>query len=390
MNKLLSLVVALSFILMPWKQSYALDLVGENGKKFAGAVKEVFLKGSIDGQSLFLVYGMGDMSKDLRHQMERTGTMFKRDVIELGKLFNNSDHHQDYVEALRDGAKVTTAAAGWVPDGMKNAVKWPWRSLKKIPGSYKMDIEKARDAYYNSENSIAGVVRYSGWAVWANVKGAYYLIVEAPMGAVGGLLQTTAGVIGTTLAVPTVFVLQTLSIALKATFTALKVVFNGVVMTGQVIYSAISSTTATLATVTVAGSVLLYKGGKWLFVDSFQLLTKPVRAKLKTEIDVLAQSDYAARLQEALKGIQWRIAGVELKSKIGKYKSSFEFRKDGKKLYTITTDIKSKLVVLEAATSQKFFRMLRKLPEFKDQKKREVKAALKAELEKILLQLSEA
>ena len=62
-----------------------------------------------------------------------------------------------------------------------NIFSKPWDSLKKIPESYREDFDLAAEAYHKSDSRVAGAVKYSGIAVWANIKGAYYLVIEAPV-----------------------------------------------------------------------------------------------------------------------------------------------------------------------------------------------------------------
>ena len=100
-------------------------------------------------------------------------------------------------------------------------IKAPGRSIKKFPGAYSRGYERAQNAYYGSGNAVTGVFKWSGHMFWANIEGAYYLFIEAPVKTVGYTGATAVGAVAPIVATPSAAAVSLTSFALvPVTFTA--------------------------------------------------------------------------------------------------------------------------------------------------------------------------
>jgi hypothetical protein len=96
------------------------------------------------------------------------------------------------------------------------------------------------------------------------------------------------------------------------------------------------------------------------------------------------QQEFAEKVKTFLSNLEWRQSGAVLKTEIEKYTSKFTFVLNGKKVLEFKTSIKEKKVIVEAGAYRKFVKGLRKLPEFDDLSKKEVRVALEKELKEVL------
>jgi hypothetical protein len=369
---------------------------GKKSKTIGATVKEVFLKGSIDGKSLFMVYGFGDFLKDVKENADIMQNPIEIDDLkDLGAIVNAKDHDDDYVAAVKEGIEFTPEAYDFMKDGMQNAVKWPWKSIKKIPGSYKVSFDNARDAYHHSDSSISGVFKYAGHAIWANVKGVYYLVVEAPVAIAGGLGQMALGALGTTLALPGAIAIQTLrigfktlGITIKAGWTITKNAARVIVAFATGAYSLATSTIATSAALITAGVIGVYKGGRFLIVELPKSLVRPIKVKKLTEVGLDDQEEFSKKVLEALKdsNIGNRILNATNSVKEYSSKIIIDLKVGANKIKAIVLklSIKNKLVLIKAEATRKYMNALKKLDENKDVKKSQIKAQIRTELQTLV------
>jgi hypothetical protein len=344
----LFILIALVLNLSAWAQTPS--------KTTLETVKEVFLKGSIDGDKMFMVLGTADGFSISKKMM--------KDAIDMDDL-------AEYAEEAQDIQKAVIS--------FKNVIKKPWKSLKKIPQAYQVDFEKAQDAYYGADSQISGVLKYSGWAVWAHVEGAYYLVIEAP-------IVMAAHAIGSS--VYTAWEITTFG--LKVTWDVIKPAFALVASTAVMTYSAISSGIATTATLLAAGGVAAYKGGKWLIVEMPSKLFKPVSAVASTTYNYDEQKVLADKLLKFLTN-HGDIFGdkILVDSEVSKYKSNFSisFEKDGMNAFELKTIIKNKKIDLKLEVKKAYFKKMRR--ENSELSRAEVKQKLIQEMNEILNQITQ-
>ena len=288
-------------------------------------VKEVFLKGSIDGDSMFMVLGMQDGFEYSKEVM--------KDAIDMKDLADIGDDLKEVGEDVKEFDQV---------------LKSPWKSIRKIPNAYKVDFERAQTAYYNTDGQISGVLKYSGWAVWANVRGSYYLVVEAPVVMASQALYRT-GAVGWDIT----------QAGLKITWNAIKPAF-GVLWSATVMtYATISSSIATTATLVTAGGVAVYKGGKWLLVSLPNKFFKPVSVTIATNVDLNDQIEVAEKLKQLLSNSS-DIFGLEVTSnaKIKKFSSDFEIKAKDLNLnaFVVKTQIENKKVSLKLEVTKAYIK----------------------------------
>lgn len=319
-------------------------------------IKEVFLKGSIDGDQMFMVLGM------------EKGTKISKKILET--MINGDD-----LADIKDSA----VSIGDAIVDMQDIVKQPWKSLKKIPQSYKVDFERAQAAYYGADNQIAGVLKYSGWAVWANVKGAYYLVVETPTVAAYQIVES--GVVTAWRITGLGF-----TIAGKAVKAALGVIASAAVMT----YSTVSSSVATTATLIAAGGVAVFKGGKWLIVTMPSQFVRPVHAQIATGEDYTTQEALAKKVAEfTQEHTDLFGANAMVIFDINKYKSEFEVRLVNEKskafkAFSLRTFIKNQKIFFKLEATRDYLRFEKHLEENDGMSGRELKQKIQLHLSQIL------
>ncbi len=344
-------------------------------------IKEVFMKGSIDGKQMFMVLGMQDgfeVTKDIAEGIvtERELDWYSHRAEKLADHIYD-DKKDNYAAATRKGVEAAEDLAPRI-------LERPWRSLKEIPKSFKVNLDKGQDAYYNSKNGVAGAVKYSGWAAWAVIEGSYYLILEAPV-------RFAFNLAGTVLAVPTAWAVQTIRVGFDVACLAFLAVWNGLkaailvpTMLAVEIYSVLSSTVATTLTLVAAGGLAIIKAGKFLFVDGPRRIRYPVGVKAETGIEFNEKEQINMANQVvthySAKDNELNITRVE--SNIRKYKSSIDLyatKDDGSEIHygVIAITVSEKMVRARLDVSRKMFKIMKRNGMTRDAVKAMVTESLK-------------
>tara|TARA_R110002072_G_scaffold64203_5_gene159760 strand:+ start:102655 stop:103887 length:1233 start_codon:yes stop_codon:yes gene_type:complete len=218
-------------------------------------IKEIFLKGSINNDKLFLVLGLENGAKtfkalgknaiDIEELRDISGDTARTIGRSASRIYNGGNG--DILDHVTEAARFSVSSPSEI-------YKSPWRSLSKIPTSYRVSMEQARDARANSSNSASGLVKYTGLATWANVKGAYYLVIEAPAKLIGQLAARTLAVPAVlaydAVSIPLGFTISIAGKALRVGYQATKAIVLGAAAIGTISYSAISTSLAAVATTT--------------------------------------------------------------------------------------------------------------------------------------------
>lgn len=300
------------------------------------ALKEIFVKGSLDGDKLFLVLGMEKAKEIFGNSMKEAidveelkdwssdSARMIRDGAE--RVWNNG-HNGDIVDHVGDAARFSVDTADEI-------FKWPWRSLSKIPNSFSVGLNNAREARANASNSVAGTLAYSGLATWTLVKGSYYLVVEAPVKFVAALAATT-------LAVPATLAYEAIRLPLAITFgvtgkvlrlgwIATKAVVMGGVALGAITYSAITTGIAATATTLAAASVTAFRITAKIVQFPFRVFKKGM-VSAETTINYEKMTDFAEKLPSVLSKDILEKLGVDsdsaaIESRIEDYKSVITIR----------------------------------------------------------------
>ncbi len=389
-NTIFALILGLLFTTnFAWAQDSDSD-VTSRGQSFGNTVKEIFMQGSIDGNNMFLVLGFdqatdiaGDAIKnaidienlrDIRRDAQETGA----DVV---RGLWNSEHDGDMVEAVTAGARFSSSQA-------KKILANPLKSLAKIPQAYKTQLQQARRSYYETDNQILASVQYAGHAVWANVEGAYYLVIEAP-------IRMATHLLGAAIGVPGAIALQAAGMALRFTIDAIgltfkiggqliKTVANAAVAVASLVYSGVSTGVAIAATTVAAGAVGAANGIAWI-------VSAPIKAwngtyvKLQIEKNDRSLEDITKLLSEDDISIL-SVLGVELDDVIV---TGNDFKKEIKMLKTFGSKLKTAAVIKVERRSGKYeikahlkSRLIKALREEDDQDRgrREFKRHAKTEL----------
>lgn len=331
--------------------------------------KEVFLKGSIDGKSLFMVLGF-DKAKEINSK-NFSSTFNKDNVVELGSLINNSSHDNDFAGEIEEGANVTKKHFGKI-------ISSPWRSLSKIPRRFKVSMQKANERYYTSNSPELGAVEYAATGVWAVLESSYYLVIESPVALAGNLIITS-------LAIPFKITVQIGRVVLKALKNVLFPIGGAIAIAGVTTYSLLSTGIVELGLVINKQLGYIGIGLKFVFSDLPRKINYPITIEKLLNIDLKYQKD----LFEILK--QRVLASGILESekldpnlvikKESKFKSIFyaviQTSKGPIKAYKITSLAKKKRVQLTVSMSKKYFNYLKSQTELK---KSELKAQVKNSL----------
>lgn len=365
--------LTLAFLLLFGLQAFAQDN-DTSDDNIAQAVGEIFVKGSIDGKSLFMVYGFKDSISDIKSLGKNLVKM--DELIDIGQAVYDDGHDEDYINALQEGGKDTVKLANSTADSAANIAKYPWKSLKRMKKSYEVSFDNAKDSYYHSSNQVAGAAKYAGHAIWANVKGAYYLVVEVPVVTAVAIGATVVNGAATVLAVPAHLVLQTLKLAWRVMKVGIRLVFNTAAIGISAAYSALSTTTAATVTLAAAGGLAVLNGVKWV-VSLPGRLFNPIQAKIKTEVDLDKHQEFAKKIEDILSTSF--VMPKELKlldSKITKYSSKFTLGRDDKKEVTIKLSIVKKKVEIAVSATRKFMKSLREENQSKQEAKEQTQAVL--------------
>jgi hypothetical protein len=365
--------LTLAFLMLFGLQAFAQDN-NTSDDNVAEAVGEIFVKGSIDGKSLFMVYGFQDSIRDIKGLAKNSVKM--DELVDIGQAVYDDGHDEDYIHALKEGGKDTAKMAKATANSAKNIAKYPWKSLKRMKKSYEVSFDNAKDSYYHSSNQVAGAAKYAGHAIWANVKGAYYLVVEVPVVTAVAIGATVVNGAATVLAVPAAVVVQTLKLAWRVMKVGIRLVFNTAVIGISAAYSAVSTTTAATVTIAAAGGLAVLNGVKWV-VSLPGRLFNPIQAKIKTEIDLDKQQEFAKKIEDILSTSF--VMPQELRlldSKISKYSSKFTLGRKDKKEITIKLSIAKKKVEIAVSATRKFMKSLRSEKESKQEAKEQTQAVL--------------
>ncbi len=365
-------------------QGFAQDATPATGKQ-TSPVGEVFLKGSVDGKSLFMVLGMEkalEMSKDAFKDFafSRSLEKYKQDAIDVADLVVNEDHDNDYVEAVNNGVEQFKATRF-------NFYKRPWKSLERFSKSYKANFQLASESYYNSKNATVGALKYSGIVAWAQVQGAYYLIIQMPVNAVIGILEPTA------LSVPLQITLQTAELGLtivwdfvvKPAFTMLKTAMATAYSAVVIGYSAVTAGSAAVLTMVASGGVAVVHAGEFIFAKLPSLISFPIQQKVETNIDFQTGSiqTQSEKLVSNLRCMN--INGLNLekftiqsdKTKVGPFKANVVMADENGNIIKVKVRIQKKKLVLNAMLNRKAMKTIRNQT---NSTKSEIRENLKNEL----------
>jgi len=366
-----------------------------------GTIGEIFLKGSIDGKHMFLVLGMKKAvaaTKDIaewaihKDGLQADGHELAEDFREVGEDATEFD------DAFRNGVRFTQKGGEVLHGNAPEIWRAPWRSLRKIPGAYRVNFDRARDAYYGSKHASVGALKYAGWAAWANIEGAYYLVIEAPAKVVGEVLFTTLVATGTALGVPGALAFKGIELAWDATEAALhsawvgtKIVLRataGLIATiATVTYSLVSTGTAELLAGVAYVGVMTYRAGKLLLVELPRKARFPIAVERPTSLGYEQQTTVAALVAAALRSLSLpEVSRLLCTERIGKYRSSFNCGDAIGRIQNValTLKVERQRVVLKLELTRDYVRLLRKSPEFSDLRRTKAKHSLKARFQAIL------
>jgi hypothetical protein len=269
------------------------------------ALKEIFIKGSLDDDKLFMVLGM-ERAREIFGQAIQNAVDIEelkdwgRDSAAMlatqGRRTWNRNHDGDVVDHLGQAAQLSMETAD-------DIYKWPWRSLKKIPNAFKVGMNDAREARANANNSVSGTLAFSGLAAWTSVKGAYYLVVEAPVTFVAAL-ATTALAVPATLAYEAIRLPIALTIAatgkvIRLGYMASKAIVMGAVAVGTIAYSALSTGVAMAATTIAAAAVGAFRLTIKLVKLPFKFFKRGL-VKTATTINYRQLSEFADSLPQLI------------------------------------------------------------------------------------------
>jgi hypothetical protein len=366
--------------------------VGTN--KFGETVNEIFMQGSIDGNNMFLVLGFKDALEIAGDSLKNAVDIenlrdIRRDAVEAGRdvvqgLWNQN-HDGDMVEAARAGAQFSSSQA-------KKILANPLKSLAKIPNAYRTQFQSARAAYYETDNQILASVKYAGLAVWANVEGAYYLVIEAPIRMATHLLGTAIGIPGAIALQATVvafnLTVDAIGLTLKITGRLLKAVANTAVAIGALAYSGISTGVAIAATTVAAGAVGAANGVAWLVSAPFKswngthVTLKVPQAQLSLEEATakLAEDDLATLSALGIELDDVEVKGNDFKKEIRLLKV---FNKKLKVAAVIKLQRKNNNVEIKAHLKNRLIKLMHQ--EQDEMNRRQTRRDAKAELHALIL-----
>lgn len=319
--------------------------------------KEVFLKGSIDGKSLFMVLGF-DKAKEINSKIFKS-TFSKENIVELGSLINNSAHDNDFVGEIGEGADITKKH-------FTKIISSPWRSLSKIPRRFKVNLQKANERYYTSNTPGLGAVEYAATGVWAVLESSYYLVIESPVALAGNLIITS-------LAIPFKITVQIGRVVLKALKNVLFPIGGAIAIAGVTTYTFLSTGIVELGLVINKQLGFIGYGLKYVFSDLPRQLSYPVSIEKLLNIDLKYQTEVFKILKERvfLNGIlDQEIISQEIEvKKENKFKTIFYAMVKTPagmiKAYKVTSMAKRKKVQLTVSMTRKYFNFLKDKTELK-------------------------
>lgn len=194
------------FIALVTRVAKADELSLEVVPDLSADIEQVYSVDEADGESSKFFIAIKKDAKIIRQIMNQAVGL--DDIIELRKLINNPQHENDFAQEYQEGKEIASKA-------FPEILKAPLRSLKKAPRSFRVSMEQAADIYRNTPGHVEGGIRYTGVAVWAVLKGSYYLIIETPYMLFKNALQAVA-------AVPFKIAVQVAEIGIKFTYLVVK------------------------------------------------------------------------------------------------------------------------------------------------------------------------
>lgn len=393
-------------------------------KKKPWVVSEIFLKGSIDGERLFLVYGLAESPKLIRKIMDRK--LILDDLKDTGSKFYNKEHEADYKESFDRGVKWTKEHAKLVRETGKRSAKafrqltkaskaiyeGPWKSLKNIPGTMKVTLERGEEVYHKTDSKLSGSIKYGGYAAYAFIQGSYYLIIEAPARAVLGTgytalkgvetglrgARTTVAGLATVFSLPISITLHTARAGFSVAKTSVKLALKSgasLVVGG---YSLLSSTVASAGALGVAAVLGTYRTGKWA-VNKIPFSLNHASITRETNLDFMEQEDFANRVETFLSNLTILDEPLIVKSKIKKFRSTFKlyvkrhdsFLWQNKRLaFIINIDVHKKKIALYGRTRKSYVKHFKKHhEEFKEHSMEKLIEMVNKELEDMMNDIHE-
>ncbi len=364
------------------------------------ALKEIFIKGSLDDQKLFMVLGMEKAREIFGRSMDQAVDIEElkdwssdsaRMIANQRRRIWNSRHDGDSVDNLGRATRLSVETAD-------DIFKWPWRSLKKIPGSFKVGMNDAREARASASNGLSGTIAFSGLATWTAVKGAYYLVVEAPVSFVAALATTTLAVPATlayeAIRIPLALTIGATGSVIRLGWMASKAIVMGSVALGTITYSAISTGVAMAATTVAAVAVGAFRVTASLIKLPFRLFKKGT-VKAATTIHYERMAELAEALPGLLSSDTLAKLGVNSDLTVGetliedykaviKYKSKLNPEKDALVLrigIDFNSDKEKQFLNIEAYMKNAHFKELK---EVTDLSSRKLKRVIENNLENLL------
>ncbi len=279
---LLSLVMSIS--------TYASD---KENDSILNSVKEIFVKGSIADERLFLVLGFenahrfADAAVDSIVDKENLVDI-KNDVVEsFGDVadFYTKDEYEDdsqYVDSVKGAAQFSRKHLGRI-------LSSPWKSLKKIPESFKVGFERANTSLNDSSNPLVGSTKWAGHAIWTVIKGSYYLVIETPAVFAGEAILGAGALPVTTLGLPVASAgLLTLRLgfeAIQLSYEVTKAILAASAAVTGYAYAAISTTVASGVVILGAAAMATVKG-------AYKLVSFPFRYGRVSSVEAKTQIHY--------------------------------------------------------------------------------------------------
>jgi hypothetical protein len=318
-------------------------------------------------------------ARDIRDEPTEAG----RDLVEID-------------DALQAGAEFSKKMAINLKDQLPNVVRAPGKSLKKIPGAYRVNFDRARDAYYSTRSPAVGGLKYAGWAAWANIQGAYYLVIEAPVITVGEVLWTAGHATLTALGVPGALLFHGLEIAWDPTSAALRTVWAGtrialeatagvIASVATLSYSVLSSGTAVALAGITAGGIARFKAGRYVFYRGPRSFFYPISLTRETGLAFDQAQKVGEELEKILPQAELPYVGrVVMDSQVDEYRSRFSLRNPTKKPVVIQVEVRQRKVQVTLEASCSYLKLVRDLPEFEGATKEEIITVLENQLSALL------
>lgn len=313
--------------------------------------KEVFLKGSLDGKSIFMVMGF-DKARDINSKIF-SATFDKNNVVELGSLINNEDHDNDFAGEIVEGAQISKKH-------FSKIITSPWKSLSKIPRRFKVNMQKAQEEYYTSKSPGTGAVEYAAIGVWAVLESSYYLVIESPLALAGNLVITS-------LAIPFKITVQIGKVVLKALKNILYPIGGAIAIAGVTTYSLLSTGVVELALVVNKQLGNVGKGLKYVFSDLPKKINYPITIEKLLNVDLKFQKEVFDIVKEQILLLS-PLYGVSLVTEVvmdkeSKFKSILyavvNTPKGVIKSFKVKTVTQSKKVLLSLSMTKDFYRFLK-------------------------------